>query len=384
MPGTKRVALFYPWRPGSAQEFLRGIFRFARPARPWAFRLTVGDDLPTLLAWKPHGLIGHLFSAAAVDLVRRLDVPAVNTAMDSAATGVPQVGLDDRAIGVLAAEYLRDRGFHQFAFVGDDTKEFSRRTAEGFATRLQQAAATPTAAPRGLFRVSADTLMTPSRSAARWVRNLSGPVAVFAAGDQLALQVLEAARAAGRRVPEDLAVLGAGDNELMCSMAYPALSSVRLAAEAAGHEAARLLDRLMAGETPPATRIEFPPLGVITRRSTDVLAVADPGLADALRFIRAHARQPIGVAQVARAAGLSRSSLERRFRAVFGRAPADEIRRVRLDLARRLLVETDLPMALVAEQSGFRDSGHLSEVFREMVNVTPTRFRKQFRIGGSV
>ncbi|HUE87288.1 MAG TPA: substrate-binding domain-containing protein [Vicinamibacterales bacterium] len=379
-PPTRRIALFYPWRPGNAQEFLRGIFRYARPSQPWEFCLTFDSDLPRLLAWRPAGIIGHFFSTAAMAAVKRLNVPAVNTARDVTGGGVPQVGLDDRAVGVLAAEYLLNRGFRAFAFVGDERKEFSRRTAEGFGTRLLAAHRTPVHAPRGVFQADAEALRPPSVRAERWLRHLPTPVAAFAAGDHLALQVIEAGRAVGRRVPEDLAVLGAGNIELLCNMAYPSLSSIHVAAEAAGYEAARLLARLMDGETPPTTRLEFPPLGVVTRRSTDVLAVTDTALANALRFIRERAHRPIGVADVARAALLSRSSLERRFRAGLGRAPAEEIRRVRLERARQLLIETDLAMPLIAEQSGFRDSGHLSEVFREQSAETPTAYRRRFRV----
>jgi len=377
-----RIALFYPWRPGNAQEFLRGIFRYARPARPWEFSLTFDQDIRKITAWKPDGVIGHFFSESAVAVVRTLGVPAVDTALDIAATKLPQVGLDDRAIGVLAAEYLLDRGFRHLAFLGDERKEFSRRTAAGFTARLRQADRDVIGVPSRWFSAPVDAVMPPPREAVTWLRERPAPLAVFTAGDHLALPLLEAGRLAGRRIPEDLAVLGAGNVELICSMAYPPLSSVRVAAEAAGYEAARLLDRLMDGAPAPPARIEFPPLGVVTRRSTDVLAVTDAALASALRFIRDQARRPIGVTDVARAACLSRSTLERRFGNLVGRTPAAEIRRVRVERARQLLIETDWLMARVAEESGLGEGGRLSDVFRAETGETPTAYRRRFRLAG--
>jgi LacI family transcriptional regulator len=197
------------------------------------------------------------------------------------------------------------------------------------------------------------------------------------------LQFLEVARANGYRVPEDFAVLGVGNMDPICELAYPQLSSIRTAAEAAGFEAARLLDRLMQGDAPPAERVEFPPLGVVTRRSTDVLAVTDDDLATAMRFIRDHAAETITVDDVVEAACVSRSTLERRFRATLGRSPQDEIYRVRLERARHLLAETDWPMAQVAKEAGFHDGRRMSEVFHAHTGEAPTMYRRKTRIGAA-
>ena len=170
-----------------------------------------------------------------------------------------------------------------------------------------------------------------------------------------------------------------GNVEQLCDLACPPLSSIRVAAEAAGYEAARLLDRLLDGAPPPATPLQFPPLGVVTRRSTNVYAVNDDDLAAALRFIRGNAFRPIGVEDVVRAACVSRSTLERRFRAVLGRSPLDEILRVRVERVRQLLLETDWPMPRVAREAGFRDGRHLAEVFHTCIGDTPTAYRRRFR-----
>jgi LacI family transcriptional regulator len=381
---NKRIALYYPLtHPSNAPGFLRGIFQYARPAKTWELCLTFGWDARRLFAWKPDGLLGHVFSADAAAMVERLTVPVVETAFDFADLKVARVGLDDRAIGALAAEYFLDLGFTQFVYVGEEQRAHATRRWEGYESRLSAAGQQPTHAPPIFDCDWQDALRPVSNEVHGWLRNLPRPSAVFVSGDGLGLQFLEAARSNGYRVPEDFAVLGVGDIDPICELAYPPLSSIRTAAEAAGFEAARLLDRLMQGDAPPKQRVEFPPLGVVTRRSTDVLAVNDADLATAMRFIRDHAAQPISVDDVVEAACISRSTLERRFRATLGRSPLDEIYRVRLERARHLLAETDLPMAQVAKESGFHDGRRMSEVFHCHTGEAPTAYRRKFRIGAA-
>jgi LacI family transcriptional regulator len=379
MPAARRVALYYPMRPGNAQAFLRGIFHYARPAKPWEFCLTFGWDARRLVDWKPDGVIGHVLTADAAETVEQLTIPVVETAFDFPHLNAARVGLDDAAIGAMAAEHFLSLGFVHCAFVGAEEKAYAARRWEGFDARLRRAGRTAACAPRLLAPGWQDTLPPVRAEALEWLAALPRPASVFAAYDALALQVLEIAHAAGLRVPEDIAVLGVDNLDLLCDLASPPLSSIRTAAEAAGFEAARLLDRLMAGDPPPADRIELPPMGVARRRSTDICSVIDPNLGAALRFLRDNVARPIGVDDLVGAACVSRATLERRFRTALGRSPLDEIRRVRVERARELLADTDRPMAHVAEASGFSDPQHLAEVFRDLTGETPTGFRKRFR-----
>jgi LacI family transcriptional regulator len=384
VPAAKRIALYYPLsQPSNAQGFLRGIFRYARPARPWEFCLTFGWDVRRLLEWSPDGVLGHVFSAEAAALVEQLSVPVVETAFDFAELNVPRVGLDDRAIGVMAAEYFLDLGFTRFVYLGEASRANASRRWEGFESRLHEAGQQALRVPCVLDWGWQDTLRPITKEARRWVLDLPHPCAVFVATDALALRLLEVARSVGLRVPEDLAVLGVGNIDLICDLAYPPLSSIRTAAEAAGYEAARVLDTMMQGEPPPQARIEFPPLGVVTRRSTDILAVNDPDLARALRFIRENAVRAITVDEVVAAACISRSTLERRFRLVLDRSPLDEINRVRVERARQLLVETDWPMTQVAKESGFHDGRNLSEVFHARTGDTPSAYRRRYAVAAA-
>jgi LacI family transcriptional regulator len=195
----------------------------------------------------------------------------------------------------------------------------------------------------------------------------------------LGVQVAEACRQVGLRVPEDVALLGVDDDELDCELTRPRLSSVIVPAERIGYEAAALLDRLLAGERPPAEPILLPPTGVATRRSTEMLALADREVVAAVRFIREHAHLPLRVRDVLREVAVGRRTIERRCHKALGWGLGEEIRRVHLERARRLLARTELPMKAVAQQAGFSDFRHLAVVFRQELGLSPTAYRRQMR-----
>ena len=187
-------------------------------------------------------------------------------------------------------------------------------------------------------------------------------------------------RLAGLAVPEDVAIVGVDNFELVCELSNPPLSSVQLPAERIGYESARLLDAMMDGAPARAEPILSPPVRVVTRRSSEVVAVEDKALARALRFIRDHARDGINVATVLAHCRISRSKLEHACEAALGRTPLQEIHRMQVEHACRLLVETDLAMPQVAHQSGLRDAEHLAKLFRPRLGLTPTAYRKRRRL----
>lgn len=193
------------------------------------------------------------------------------------------------------------------------------------------------------------------------------------------MQLTEACRQVGLRIPEDAALLGAEDDDLYCELARPALSSVRVPAEQIGREAAALLDRLLDGARPPRQPILLPPQGVVARRSSEVLAIDDPDVVAAARFIRGHGHLPLFVADVLREVPVERRSLERRFRKALGRGIWEEIRRVHVERAKRLLAETDQSIKAIAKQSGFTDFRHMAVVFRKELGLSPTAYRSRVR-----
>jgi LacI family transcriptional regulator len=213
----------------------------------------------------------------------------------------------------------------------------------------------------------------------RWVQRLPKPVGIFASTDIWGVQLAEVCRQTGLRVPEDVALVGVDNDDLLCEVARPSLSSIALPTERIGFEAAALLDRILARERPSLRPRLLPPIGVVARQSSDVLALDDPEVAAAVRFIREHSHTSIGVKDVLRAVTISRRSLERRFQAALDRTVWEEIRRAHLERAKSLLAGTAMPMWAVAEQAGFSDPRQLSVVFRQETGLTPTAYRGRVR-----
>jgi LacI family transcriptional regulator len=210
-----------------------------------------------------------------------------------------------------------------------------------------------------------------------WLVRLAKPAGLLASHDIQGVQLSEVCHRAGLRVPDDAALLGVDDDDLLCKLARPPLSSVALPGERIGFGASRLLECLLKRRRIRVRNptILLPSPGVITRQSSDVLAIEDDEVAAAVRFIRAHARESIGVAAVLAAVATSRRSLERRFRSALSRGVGEEIRRARLERAKALLSGTEMAGAHIARSSGFSEAKHLSTAFRQATGQTPMQYR---------
>jgi LacI family transcriptional regulator len=217
-------------------------------------------------------------------------------------------------------------------------------------------------------------------SLGEWVKGLAKPVAILCWNASSAREIVFACHEAGLHVPEEVAVLSQADDEALCETSLVPISGIAVSGEGIGHQAAEVLDGRMQGRKrlPQATLIA--PLGIVTRQSTDTLAMGDPAVVRALSFLRQRATQPVRVGEMARHAGVSRRVLERRFMDLLHRSPADQIRRTHLDHACRLLIETDLPMGRVAELSGFSSQAYFSDLFRRQLGLTPVHYRRKHRI----
>lgn len=217
-----------------------------------------------------------------------------------------------------------------------------------------------------------------------WLRRLPKPVGVMACVDMRAFQVIGAAETAGVLVPEEVALLGANNDAIRCDLSYPPLSSVAPNAFESGYRAAELLDRMMQGENPGPVDLRIEPLGVVTRPSSDVLAIHDPNVAAALRHIREQACQGLTVAQLSHHAHASRSQLERKFRRYLGRSPQAEIRRVQTTKIKELLRETDFPLKKIAAIAGFEHVEYMCVAFKRTTGHAPGAYRKKFQEPGRI
>ena len=322
------------------------------------------------------GIITHVHHPAVAAALRRARCPVVGISRLLRDDPLPHVGVDDGAVGGLAAAHLAEAGLRRYAFVGLSGLVFSELRLAGFTGALRPLGA----APRHRVIPTAWLEQTPPPSAPRlrafdrWLAALPRPVGFFAANDVTAWFVTERCRALRLRVPLDVAVLGVDDDDVLCELSLPPLSSVVLPAERVGFLAAQAVERA-ARRGSGVRPVALPPVRVAVRQSTRVQAVDDPMLAEALAFIARHATAGIGVEDVLDACPLGRRILERRFRTLLRRSVHEEIQRVRVDAARRLLA-TSAPIESVARRCGFSQASYFGKVFRRHTGLTPRAFRR--------
>lgn len=372
------------------REIATGVAQYAREVGDWRLYVEEEQDrrLPDFDAWPGQGIIASFDTERVARRVTAAGLPVVAVgggggAFD-AASGIPYVDTDNERIAILAAEHLLERAIPHFGFYGlapSRVTGWSDARCKAFARRLR-AADKPVQSLVARHDSTRWSLLQDELTA--WLDKFPKPVGIMACDDVRARHILEACRSLGLRVPHDVAVIGVDDDEFVCELSDPPLSSVAQAARRVGHEAARLLDRLMrptqfaaekksAGSVPSRTVV--PPVGVVARRSTDTLAVSDPVIAAALRTIRERVVKGLEIAELVAASKLSRWQLEDRFRRVVGRSIHDDMLHVRLNEARRLVTTTDLALKQIAPRSGFRSVAYMTTLFRRHFNATPAALR---------
>lgn len=312
-------------------------------------------------------------------LVKSLKVPTVDLWHDFPELKVPRVLLDHRAAGRVGAEHLLNLGLRSLLFYAHTV---DRRVAavryEGFQDRCNRS----NIEPRQLWwdpKLSARSKMSRVGWLGEQLRALPGPLGVLAVNDVVAAEVVDAVEWAGLCVPGDVVVLGVDNDPILTELGPMPLSSIDTARERLGYEAAALLDRLMRGEPPPTQPVLIEPIGVVPRRSTETLAVRDPEIARAARFIRDHFRERITVSDVAAHTFLSRRRLQDRFAAAIGHGMNEALTRQRVDFAKHLLTQTNHKISSVARLSGFTSVHRMAKVFQRILAITPQAYRRKFQ-----
>jgi LacI family transcriptional regulator len=281
------------------------------------------------------------------------------------------------AVGRLAAAHLLERGFQQFAYCGFSGHHWAAERRNGYLAALAEAGAKCQVFESPWATSRAHSWEEQQREIADWLGRLPKPVGVMASNDMRGQHVLDACRRRELAVPEEVAVIGVDNDELLCQMCDPPLSSVVLNAERIGYDAAAVLDQLIEGRPPREREWLVAPLGVVTRQSTDVLAIEDTLVAAAVKFIRENACKGVTVDDVLKKVPLSRSVLERRFRKFLSRSPQEEIRLVQIKRVKQLLAESDLALEQIAELAGYRHAEYMSVVFKRETGQTPGQYRKE-------
>jgi LacI family transcriptional regulator len=360
--------------------YLKGVIRYAREHR-WQLATEMVYNARIPYGWKGDGIVSSTgFRDDLADFIRKAEVPVVEVSFMREDLSVPKVGGDDDQIGRMAAEHFLDRGYQHYAWAPFIRTSAGDQRHASFVKRLRAAGLDCHDLPP-LSYAEADSEQTNwlarrHRLTAALVA-MPKPLAIFAFNDGAACEVLNACEEAGIPVPESVAVLGVDNDLLFCEMPGIQLSSIRHDLEGIAYEACALLDRLMSGEPPPGEPLRLPPLGLVTRRSTDILAVTNLQVAKALRLIREEFADPtLDVTRIVEATGISRRALEMAFRRELNRSPGEEIQRLRLDQVRRLLEKGELTIAEVARASGFSHPNHLHRIFKKHFNLTPRAFQK--------
>jgi len=360
---------------GFQRDVMRGIGRYSETHGPWRFLAPVsgGEDRTfPLAAMQDPNLDGLLATASHPrdqEQLQALNVPFVCLTM---VDDGPMVSNDNRAIGRLGAEHLLDQGFEHLAFIGMPNARYVVERKQGFVEVAERRGGRCTIVDEipWVWERAFEPLQ-------RFLQALPLPCGVMASNDIRGRQVAEAAASLGIHVPEQLAVLGVDDDEPICSLTTPPLSSIALNGERVGFEAAAMLDKLMAGQTPEHLRVLVPPLAVEVRQSTDQLVIDDAEVAAALRYIRQNPARQLTVYDVLGEVLVGRRALERRFQETTGRTLFEEIRRVQIEHAKRLVRDTTWSIERIAGFTAFKTAKRLRDVFQQELRESPTSFRRR-------
>jgi LacI family transcriptional regulator len=319
-------------------------------------------------------VIARVESTQIARQLRATGLPVIDVSAALPRLVFPRVATDAEGAAELAATHLIERGLKNFAYCGYRGAHWAKRRGAAFAAATQAAGGSCVT-----FWPEPGPVDEEIDAIAGWLRTLRRPVGVLASLDSRGQQVLAACRSAGLVVPDEVAVIGVHNDELLCDLCDPPLSSVIPNAPRAGYEAAALLARAMSGKRLRVELHEIAPLGVAARQSTDVGAVGDAKIAGAVRFMRDQAAGGANVSDVLRAVPMARTALERRFKAALGTTPHAHLRKLRIERVKELLVSTSLPVGEIATATGFEHTEYLSAMFRRECGLSPREFRARHR-----
>ncbi|MES2474906.1 MAG: substrate-binding domain-containing protein [Verrucomicrobiota bacterium] len=370
---SRRIAVVQS--PVNVRRLVPGLAPFAGMGYDfWVIDLYRQPELllASLREWRPSAIISE-WQAGLTDALVALGCPVVLVPSDQPVDGVLQVDIDDVAIGRLAAEHLIARGYRKFAFVGRSDAHYAAQRLDGFRSVVGEV---PVYWEEFRdWRQYDEYWRDPDEDMVGWLAAQAAPLGIFTAHDPTGRHVLEAAAQAGLEVPFAVGVISANDDETVCQMARPALSSIRLPWDRLAAEAVRMIEAAWAGET-PGSPVLVAPLEIVARGSSSYEAVADPIVRRAMGLLVEKIASIASVEEWAALAGVSRRVLERKFQVSLGRSPHSMIQHERVERAKSLLTATDLSVAAIAERCGFQSNERLTVNFREVVGVPPATYRR--------
>ena len=382
-----RVALLIESSRNYGRGILRGIAQYAHLRGPWSCfteERELHSGIPAWLKnWQGHGVIARIEDRRMAAALTKLGHPVVDVLGNARFAGIPALDTDAPAVARLAADFFLQAGFQHFAYCGYKKIPFSERREAAFAAYLTQKGKKVVAFSPPLPAGSHSHIQAIERrglamekAIAQWLKRQPRPLALFACNDVRAQQVLNACREHGIKVPEEVAVMGVDNDDVLCNLCDPPLTSIEPDTERLGYAAAALLDRLVRHSRVRDRVTLIPPLRVVERASTDVVAIEDPVAAQAVRFIRDQVDRGIAVKDVLAHLNRSRTDLEQRFQRWFQCTIRAEIVRRRLDRVCQLLRQTDLPLGEIAARTGCSSTAHLCRLFHRRLGQTPGQYRR--------
>ncbi len=373
---NKNILLAQNWVLPLAHEMRKGILKFMEHRTDFELACcNLNIFFEHSEEWQYDGVIGPLITRDQKAAKIRPNAIAVSTHYPTSDSSVPQVDIDPEQTAVMAADFLARRSYLHYAAIAPEEREHEQICAAHFveytngkkeseALLLKSSGATPP-----------DTLT-------EWLQNTPKPAAVFCTNDELAKKICEQIKKSGLLIPDEIGILSCGNDELLISTSGGiAVSSIRMPYEKIGFEAARILTDLFDGKNPEKSTLLLPPVEVVERLSTATLFHDDRNLNQARSYIREHAANGISVKNVAEHAGISLRILQKRFKEKLGHSPAQAIQLARIEIAKRLLSTTHLPMDEIATRSGFPSANYMGKVFRTRIGQSPRAYRKKFATG---
>ncbi len=368
---------------------LKGITRYSQKYGPWVFcrmpgyfreKNGVEGILKWAKEWEADGIIGQFYSDSSVEKLMKAGIAVVAEDFKERQKNIPNITGDYLSTGRMGAEYFLRKGFKNFAFYGFKNIVWSRERLQGFENRVNEEGYTVHQFEhQRKFKYQELWYYKPS-ALSKWLKSLPKPIALMTCDDNQAMHITEACRISNIRIPEEVAVLGVDNDEMLCNLLDPPLSSIALDIEKGGYEAARLIHTMIKTNNKEFYDVVVEPTQVVTRNSTDIYAAKDKYIGMALKYIHNNVDKNMKVSDVLEQVPLSRRSLEIRFQKVTGLPVYEYIFNLRIERFTQKLLETDDSIFEIAVDLGLNDSKNIAHQFKQIKGCTPTEYRKKYLV----
>ncbi|QDT64887.1 XylR family transcriptional regulator [Calycomorphotria hydatis] len=385
MDRRPKVALLIESSRAYGRGLLRGISNYLKERGHWSIYLeerNLADTLPEeLLAWKPDGIIARVEHPVLADFIRESGIPTVDMFAKYDMPAVPSFDDDDSSICSVAAEHLLARGFRQFGYCGFPGVHFSQNRLRHFTAFFREqdievSCYSSESHEQALTATAELHALEDTSSIIQWLNDLPKPIGILACNDTRAQQLLRICADLEIAVPEEVAVIGIDNDDVICELCNPPLTSVEPDTKRIGYYAAETLDKMMRGESVSDGLTVVPPLGVVPRHSTDITVGGDAITSEALDYLHKYAFTGESIELICDRLGISRSTMERRIRSLLGRSPKAEVDRLRILQSKELLLRTDFSVDVIAHKVGYEHPSSFHRAFRGAEGQTPQQFRQ--------